>query len=155
MDDAPAVRIWMAGTPRGKGRPRFRIVTARNGSQFISVYTDAKTRAYETAFAYAGNAAMSKARLPRPFDCPLRVMVTATFPVPESWPLKKRDEALQGLRRPTGKPDTDNLLKMIDGLNEIIWNDDSQVVDALARKFYGAKPGLLVEVWPWVPHRLL
>jgi Holliday junction resolvase RusA-like endonuclease len=155
MDDAPAVRIWMEGAPRGKGRPRSRIVHTRSGSQFISVYTDAETRAYETALSYAGKAAMSKARLPRPFHCPLRVRVTAVFDVPESWTLKKRDEALQGIIRPTGKPDCDNIGKSVDSFNEIVWIDDAQIVDMMIRKFYGAKPGLLVEVWPWVPHRLL
>ena len=50
--------IELPGEPRGKGRPRSRIARGGAGQQFVAVYTDAKTRAYEKALAWAGKAAM-------------------------------------------------------------------------------------------------
>lgn len=47
--------------------------------------------------------------------------------------------------RPTKKPDTDNVLKVIaDSLNQIAYKDDAQVVDASVRKFYSRNPRTVV-----------
>lgn len=46
-----------------------------------------------------------------------------------------------GELRPTSKPDVDNYVKGVkDGLNKIIWQDDSQVVGLTVRKFYSLSP---------------
>jgi len=38
---------------------------------------------------------------------------------------------------PIGRPDIDNLVKLVlDALNKIAWDDDAQVVDIAARKLY-------------------
>lgn len=80
-------------------------------------------------------------------DVACAIRVTATMPVPSSWANAKRDAALAGVVHPTGKPDGDNLLKMIDAFNEVVWTDDSRVVRALVIKQYGERPSLLVEVY--------
>jgi Holliday junction resolvase RusA-like endonuclease len=67
--------------------------------------------------------------------------------VPRSWPAKKRDAALTGVVRPTGRPDWDNLAKSgLDALNGIVFADDSQVVEATVKKVYSEVPLLRIEV---------
>lgn len=141
----PAVVVSLPGPPRGKGRPRMRVITPRGGRAFAGVYTDAETRNYEGMIRDVAN----KAMIDRPLlTGPLRVTVRALFPVPGSWSRKKREAALCGLVRPTGKPDCDNLGKVIDSCNGIVWNDDSQIVDMRITKFYDEKPSLTISAWP-------
>ncbi len=137
--------IEIPGPPRGKGRPRSRIVTPRGKPQFISVYTDAETRNYETAIAILGKVAM---RSKSPLIGPLSLRVTAFFGVPKSWPSKRRDAALAGTVRPTGKPDWDNIGKTTDGLKGIVFVDDSQIVEALVIKRYSERSRLRIEIEP-------
>lgn len=128
--------IELAGEPKGKGRPRFARVTGR-------AFTPAATRSYESALRYAAQMAMGDRP---PIDDALAVSIDARFPVPVSWSKKKRDEALLGLVKPTVKPDIDNLLKVIDALNEVVWRDDKQVVYAAVRKSYSDRPCLKISV---------
>lgn len=137
------VIVTLLGEPEGKGRPRFRVVTPRGGKPFASVYTPKETRTYEHALAMAGRVAM---RSRAPLECPLDVTVTAIMPVPRSWTAKKRDAALAGTVWPTSTPDCDNLAKMIDGLNGIVWVDDKQIVRLSVIKQYGEAPRLEVKV---------
>lgn len=59
----------------------------------------------------------------------------------------KKSAAEAKLLRPTTKPDADNYAKgPIDALKGIIWNDDGQVVDLLARKFYSSNPRIEITV---------
>jgi Holliday junction resolvase RusA-like endonuclease len=139
-----SIVIDLPGPPRGKGRPRFRIVNPKAGKQFGSVYTDAKTAGYEGALRQI--AALKMRGIPL-MEGPLRVVITATFLPATSWPKRKKSDALSGVIRPTGKPDFDNLAKVIDALNGIVWPDDSQVVDGRVIKQYGDKPSLRIECW--------
>lgn len=138
-----AITIILHGEPEGKGRPRFRIITPHHGKPFASVYTPKETRDYEDALKMAGKVAM---RGRAPLSGPLAVTVWAVKSVPKSWSNKKRDAALAGIVRPTSTPDWDNIAKMIDGLNEIVWDDDAQIVDGRCIKVYGEKPRLEVHV---------
>ncbi len=145
----PDVVFELPGPPRGKGRPRSRIAKGKGGQQFVAVYTDAETRNYEAMLRYAGEQAMKQAGFLAPFDCPLRVRVTAVFPIPQSWSNKKQGHASSGMVRPTVKPDWENIAKCLDGINSIVWRDDSLIVEGVVRKFYGDTPMLKVEVWRW------
>lgn len=139
--EAPIV-ITLPGLPRGKGRPRFTV----RGRHAVA-YTDAKTASFEgalrqtAAIAMAGRAPLSGA---------LALVMSAVFPIPESWSKAKKRDAAAGLLRPTGKPDCDNILKQIDGLNGIIFRDDAQIVEATVTKQYGDQPRLTIEVRPSV-----
>ena len=145
------ITIRLDGEPVGKGRPRFRVAQSRAGQQFVAVYTPAKTRAYEQSLAKAGQAAMAgKKRLVGP----LRATVTAYMTVPVSWSAVKRDRELAGVISPTGRPDLDNLAKMIDGLNTICWADDSQIVDLRVRKLYAEDPRFEVQAEEIAPQSL-
>jgi len=150
----PIVVIQLIGPPRGKGRPRTRVV-----GEFATIFTDKKTREYENALKAAGIAAMGD----RPaVDGPLSVVIYAFLPVPKSWSKKDRAAALAGDIMPTGKPDFDNITKMLDGLNAhpprfkgdrekrpIVWRDDAQIVAAQFLKQYSDQPRLEITVWRW------
>lgn len=151
MADEPLVSVLLPGPPRGKGRPRFRIVRPKKGGEFVTVYTDAETVMYEANLAAAGREAMRAAGLfSDPFDGPLTCFVEAFVPIPESWSAKKKAEAAAGDISPTSKPDGDNYAKCVgDALNKIVWVDDSQIIMWQILKQYSDFPRLRVSVWPW------
>lgn len=134
--------IELAGQPKGKGRARFARATGR-------AYTPANTRQYEGHLRLAAQAAMVGRD---PIDKPVTMAVQVSIPIPASWSKSKQAEAKLGLLRPTSRPDADNYLKAAaDALNEIVFSDDSLVVDAHVSKFYSAKPGMRIEVAEWSP----
>ncbi len=143
----PAVKITLHGPPVGKGRPRFRIARTKAGAQFVTVYTDAKTRKYESRLKDLAQRTMGG--IP-PLNEALAVEVMAYMPVPESWSGRKKDMALAGEIVPTGRPDIDNIFKCVDSLNKIVWRDDSLIVDIHVWKFFSVEPRLIIEVRPWV-----
>ena len=62
-------------------------------------------------------------------------------PLLKSFSKKKTALALAGELRPTSKPDLDNYAKILaDGLNEIIYKDDAQIIEIIVEKFYGDPP---------------
>ena len=70
--------------------------------------------------------------------------------IPKSFSNKKHQSAVNGELRPTTKPDIDNLAKGIkDGLSKVLWHDDSQVIELVARKWYSDSPRAVVTV-EWV-----
>lgn len=112
--------------PHPKGRPRF---FARG--KFVQVYTDAKTAAYEKLVAKAGIDAFGDRA---PFAGPLHVNLSFVMPRPKA--ASKRAFHVS-------RPDVDNLTKaVLDGLNEVAYLDDAQIVTMEVRKTYET-PGLL------------
>ena len=84
-----------------------------------------------------------------PFDEALIVVVSAYLPIRTSWSKRKQAAARDGMLHATTKPDGDNYLKAaLDGLNTIVWRDDSLIVDMRVRKLYSDKPRLVIEVEP-------
>ena len=65
----------------------------------------------------------------------------------EHWMHKlKQQAALDGAIRPSARPDLDNFVKAtLDGLNGILFADDSSIVQIWAAKMYGDVPRLVVE----------
>lgn len=148
MGDGGIIIIEVPGPVRGKGRHRSRIATTAGGQAFVTNYPDPGTLSYEGRLAAAAVVEMDGAHL---LDGPLLLKLLAVFAVPASWSQRKRQEALSGAIRPTVKPDADNIMKLIDSLNGIVWHDDRQVVTATLRKVYGERPALRLEVIPIVP----
>ncbi|MGF9975924.1 RusA family crossover junction endodeoxyribonuclease [Viridibacillus arvi] len=78
---------------------------------------------------------------------PIRLHIDVYRKIPKSFSKKKHLQAVDGELRPTTKPDIDNLVKGIkDGLSKVIWHDDSQVIELVARKFYSDKPKAVVTI---------
>lgn len=140
MSDTVIIRL--PGAPRGKGRHRAQLVR-RGGVSRIHSHPDQKTEAYEGALRLAAGLEMrGRAQL----TGPLEVRIFAMLPIPASWSKRKRLDAIEGRLRPTTKPDWDNIAKVIDALNTIVWADDASVVDGLVRKFYSETPELVIQV---------
>jgi Holliday junction resolvase RusA-like endonuclease len=134
------IRIEVLGPPRGKGR----VWRGPNGGAFRPPATEK----YEGNLNHEAKLAMYQAGQLAPLEGPLSLVVTAYFPVPGSWSKKQRAAALEHLIRPAKKPDADNLLKMMDALNEVVWRDDAQIVDAQVAKFYSDRPRIVIVVEP-------
>lgn len=123
------------GPPRGKGRPRF----ARRGN-FVKTYTDAATASYEDQIRFFALQAMGSSE---PLKTALEAFIYVRLPVPQSYSKKRTEACLSGLERPCKKPDLDNVIKaMMDGMNEVIYDDDVQIVNITATKRYAINAGV-------------
>lgn len=136
LDRVDHVSIDLLGEPKGKGRPRF---VRKTGV----AYTPAATRSYEGCLKH--EAAMVMGGAP-PIDGPIVVSVTAFFSVPQSWSAKKKEAALAGKLSHTTRPDVDNIVKMLDALNGIVWLDDKQIASSFIFKKYAERPRLNIIV---------
>ena len=135
-DKMSSVTIELNGPPKGKGRARF---VRKTGI----AYTPEKTRNYEAVLRFAAVVAM---RGKLPMEGPVAVLMTAYFPIPTSWGAKKRLAALERAILPTTKPDIDNIVKVLDALNGVVFNDDKQVVSCSVSKLYCSRPRLRIIV---------
>lgn len=122
------------GEPRGKQRAR---VTKRG-----IAYTPKETVYYENLVKQIFRGAY-------PDWVPTEKAVAMEFAVvmaiPKSAAKKSRQLMIEGKIRPVKRPDWDNFGKIIsDALNEILYKDDSQVVDGAVHKWYGEVPGINV-----------
>lgn len=130
-----SVRVTIPGKPVPKGRPRL----GRGGT-----YTPKRTRTYEKHVAECAQAAMLQAKL-RTTRQPVRVVMSLTLPIAKSWTKATRIAAVQGAIQPTSTFDIDNAIKgLLDGMNRVVYMDDSQVVELHAVKAYGLNPGATV-----------
>ena len=105
------IEITIPGKPVPKGRPRISVIRGRPHA-----YTPETTRAAEEAMAWHLRSAW-----PGVVDEEAWFYVECTFYVPK-------------LTRSTRRGDGDNFLKLVcDSATGIIWKDDSQVLDWIAR----------------------
>lgn len=120
------------GEPQSKGRPRF----ARMGN-FVRSYTPDETVQYETlvrlSYQQAGHGKLSGA---------IKAKIKAYFSIPKSVSKKRHGLMAENKILPvTVAKDTDNICKVVlDALNKIAYDDDRQVVEIHAYKFYGENP---------------
>lgn len=118
------------GDPVAKGRPKF----AKRGNH-VMAYTPKKTHDYESEVALMAKAAMGSSE---PIETPVAVYIHVTFAIPPSYSKKRREACLNGSERHTKKPDLDNCVKAVtDGMNGIVYQDDSQITSLHATKVYG------------------
>jgi len=124
------VTFMVEGTPVPKGRPRF----ARRG-KFVSTYSPKTTVDYESKVSESAKLAMGASE---PLETPVGAYIYITLPVPASYSKKRTEACLSGQEKPTKKSDIDNYCKAIfDGMNGIVFLDDSLVVSLHATKVYG------------------
>ena len=133
------------GKPVGKGRPR---ASFRNGR--IWMRSTDETTTYESIVR--GAFVQEYGEQP-PLSSPLSVAITCYFPYPKSayWPVNKNHngelrEEWKG-KPYTGKPDLDNVAKAIlDGLNTVAFEDDSQIIALQISKFYDERPRAEIQI---------
>ena len=119
------------GDPVGKQRPRF----SRGRT-----YTPKKTVDYEKQIADKARSAMGSSE---PLKTALEAFIYVRLPVPKSYPKKRAEACLSGSEWPCKKPDLDNIVKSyMDGMNGIVYVDDSQVVEIHTTKVYAETGGV-------------
>lgn len=153
------LKFVVPGEPQGKARPRF----ARRG-RYVSTYTPKETQSYEALVRYyAANARAQKGL--KPISAEMSLGIKAYFKIPKSYSSKRKEKCLKGDERPSKKPDSDNIAKIIlDGLNpkmkvnhekhkaenvqEGLYRDDKQVVSLNVEKWYAEEPRVVITaVW--------
>lgn len=128
------------GEIKGKGRPRF-----RNTGKFVQTYTDSGTRNYEMSIKEAYLQTNQESYI-NP-EIPLRLEMKVYHPIPKSVSKKRSKGMLDGLIRPTKKPDVDNILKSVcDALNQVAFYDDTQIVEIEATKYYDETPRIEIKI---------
>ena len=111
------------------GKPESWQRANRNGKR---TFDTSKNKSAKQTIGKAGLAAMVGRK---PIQGPVRLKLAFMFDWPASY-TKTRRWACYGNMKDT-KPDIDNLAKMVmDGLNGIAWNDDAQVCEIHATKFF-------------------
>lgn len=131
------IKITIPGKPHGNER-------AADGK--YGKYLPAKSREYQDRIAWILRKAIG--RSPVPSSKPFAFTILAFYPVPQSWPVWKKQGALDGHIVPTVKPDVDNIEKAVyDALNEVAYKDDAQIVNVNGFvKRYAKEPRLEITI---------
>lgn len=130
-----SVFLHIPGPPFAKQRAR----TGRYGT-----YTPEKTVKYETLIQELFAVKFPQWKL---FEGACSISIEAEFPIPKSWPKKKKAAAAARTLHHTSKPDWDNVGKIVtDALNGFAYKDDSQICESRVRKWYGEAPGVTVYI---------
>jgi len=129
------VTFTVDANPVGKQRARY----AKRGN-FVQAYTPEKTRNYETLIKEAGIGAMGSSE---PLETPVTLYLYIRMPIPKSYSKKRMEACLNGSEQPIRKPDASNILKSVeDGLNGVVYKDDSQIVNIHVTKVYASQGGV-------------
>ena len=119
-----SINLTIPGEPTGKGRHR----TTKTGH----TYTPEKTRSYEKEVQTCYQMDYMGKQL---LEGELIAEIDAYFKIPKSATKGKRLAMKHNVTRPTKKPDSDNIAKIIlDSLNKIAYKDDSYVIELTVKK---------------------
>lgn len=139
------VRFVVHGNPVPKARARTVTEVGKRGEKKTRSYTPESTAIHEQNIAWVYKSIYHGFRFPS--DAQLRLVCDFYFEIPKSTYRKKavtqkmREDMLSGKVRPMNKKDPDNLLKTVaDAGNGVIYDDDEQIVEMQARKFFSDKP---------------
>jgi Holliday junction resolvase RusA-like endonuclease len=130
------VEFTVYGKVIGKGRPHF---VRKTG---VAI-TPATTRSYESVLR---DAARHELGDQTPWTGMIAALICAEYKIPKSWTKTKRELAQRQLINPT-KPDVDNIGKIVlDALNRVVYEDDTQVVICIITKEWGDRDQLNVVI---------
>ena len=136
------IDFYVMGTPVAMPRPR--VVRTPNGK--TRTYNSSKSTTYKQMIKIHAKNAMNKAHKSMT-EQPLKMELTFLFKPPKSYSKKKLLAVTKGELRYTKLPDADNLAKTVmDGLNRVLYKDDSQIVELVVKKEYGLEDGLKIKV---------
>ena len=129
------VTFKVDANPVGKQRARY----VKRGN-FVQTYTPEKTRTYETLIKDAAIEAMGASE---PLETPVSLYLYIRVPIPKSYSKRRTEACLNGLEKPIRKPDSSNILKSVeDGMNGVVYHDDSQIINIHVSKVYSSLPGV-------------
>lgn len=130
MIETASISFSVYGSPVAKGRPN----VAFRG-KYPVMYTPSATRAAEESFIQQA----IKYKPETPWEGPISITFRFYKIKPPSMSKKVKEW--------TKKPDLDNLIKLsLDAMNKIFFQDDSQIVEIIARKEYSDTPRTYVEI---------
>jgi Holliday junction resolvase RusA-like endonuclease len=134
------IQFTVYGEPVAQGRPR---ATTINGH--IRMYDPKKSSDFKNYVRLVA----SEHRPDKLLEGPISLTVKVYKKTLKSFSKKKIAAAESGQLRPTSKPDVDNYVKGVkDALKNVIWKDDSQVVDLHISKWYSETPRIEVTIVP-------
>ena len=126
------ISFFIPGQPIPKGRPKF-----FNRGNYVGVYTPVKTKDYQ-------NHIIDHSLKYKPhglIKCAIIMNLDFILPRPKSLPKK----FIHHIKR----PDLDNYIKcVLDALNKVFYQDDSQIVQLNATKQYGESVGVHIRIKP-------
>lgn len=126
-----SLTIWFPIEPFPKQRPNF--------SKFGNAYTPEKTRKYEKKIADYFREQPQSFKFEK--DIPVAVNLVFGMPIPKSAPKSQKAAMIEGIIKHTKRGDVDNLAKaVLDSLNGLAWEDDSQIVRLSITKEYAREP---------------
>jgi Holliday junction resolvase RusA-like endonuclease len=140
------IDIVIPGIPVPQARSRHRIVTLRNGKQFVGQYDPAESRTWKATVAEFAAVAMRGAP---PLEGPVEFEAVFVFLPPSGWSRKKLALLDNGGEVPKStKPDLKNLIAGVeDGIAGIVLRDDGQIWHyGSSRKVYGLRAEVRVTV---------
>lgn len=138
-------RLLVRFTVSGRAEPRGSktIGKAKNGRTFIRD-DNPHSKAWMQRVAKAGRQAMGKVEAT---DLPCVLVVTIYRPRPKGH-FGSRGLLLSAAAYPATKPDLTKCIRGIeDALNDVVWTDDSRVVEQRTKKRFGDREEVLVEVF--------
>jgi len=126
------------GKPIAKNRPRF-----ANGVVYDSQNKEKLKMKWDFADQFRSQGFLST------LEGPIIATVDIRHPIPKSWSKKRKVSVLTGNDKfVTTKPDIDNICKWyFDVLNQIAYNDDSQIVSLTSKKTYSNNPGVEITLF--------
>lgn len=128
--------------PVPQGRPRF----ARRG-KFTQTYDPPKSKKFKEQIAILAKNELVERMFCAGKHVPIEVSLKFYIPMLKSFTKTKCEMALNGSLRPPTRPDIDNYIKgTLDGLNGIFWEDDGQIVELHAGKYYSDNPRIEMEI---------
>lgn len=128
--------------PEPQGRPRF----ARRG-KIIQTYDPPKSRKFKKELRQLAEIEHSKSPYKAKQRQPIIVKLKIYRPMLKSFSKIKHLKAVEGILRPSTKPDIDNYIKgVLDSLNGLFWHDDGQIVELHVGKYYSDRPRIEMEI---------
>ena len=128
--------------PVSQGRPRF----ARRG-KFVQTYDPPKSKKFKQDLAELAKEVLQEQPFFAGKHIPIEVDLKFYIPLLKSFTNTKRERALKGDLRPPTRPDIDNYIKgTLDSLNGLFWEDDGQIVELHAGKYYSDSPRIEMEI---------
>jgi Holliday junction resolvase RusA-like endonuclease len=134
------IQFTVYGEPVAQGRPRATMIDGH-----IRMYDPKKSSDFKNYVRLVA----SEHRPDKLLEGPISLTVKVYKPTLKSFSKKKKAAAEAGQLRPTSKPDVDNYVKGVkDALKNVIWKDDSQVVDLHISKWYSETPRVEITIVP-------
>ncbi|AYC28704.1 RusA family crossover junction endodeoxyribonuclease [Paenisporosarcina cavernae] len=133
-----SILFEIVGEPVAQGRPR----AGKTAKGKTVLYDPLKSRDFKQYVQLVA----SQHAPSNLIEGPIVLHVDIYKSIPKALQTKPKQKLIEaGQLRPITKPDVDNYVKGVkDGMNKIIWNDDSQVVELTVRKFYSNNPKVVV-----------